>query len=102
MASIFFGGGTPSLMTGEQVAGVIAQVDRLWGLKPGAEITLEANPDDVARFGDFAAAGVNRLSLGLQSLDDERLKFLGRMHSAEERCAHSKSRRENSGRCRWT
>ena len=84
VASIFFGGGTPSLMTGEQVAGVIAQVDRLWGLKPGAEITLEANPDDVARFGDFAAAGVNRLSLGVQSLDDERLKFLGRMHSAEE------------------
>jgi oxygen-independent coproporphyrinogen-3 oxidase len=84
VASIFLGGGTPSLMTGEQVAGVIAQVDRLWGLKSGAEITLEANPDDAARFGDFAAAGVNRLSLGVQSLDDARLKFLGRMHSAEE------------------
>lgn len=84
VASVFLGGGTPSLMTGEQVAGVIAQVDRLWGLKPGAEITLEANPDDAARFGDFAAAGVNRLSLGVQSLDDERLKFLGRMHSADE------------------
>lgn len=84
VASIFLGGGTPSLMTSEQVAGVIAQVDRLWGLKPGAEITLEANPDDAARFGDFAAAGVNRLSLGVQSLDDARLKFLGRMHSADE------------------
>jgi len=84
VASIFLGGGTPSLMTGEQVAGVIAQVDRLWGLKPGAEITLEANPDDAARFADFAAAGVNRLSLGVQSLDDARLKFLGRMHSADE------------------
>ena len=84
VASIFFGGGTPSLMTGEQVAGVIAQVDRLWGLKPGAEITLEANPDDAGRFADFAAAGVNRLSLGVQSLDDTRLKFLGRMHSADE------------------
>lgn len=84
VASIFLGGGTPSLMTGAQVAGVIAQVDRLWGLKPGAEITLEANPDDAARFADFAAAGVNRLSLGVQSLDDARLKFLGRMHSADE------------------
>ena len=85
--SIFLGGGTPSLMTGEQVAGVIAQVDRLWGLKPGVEITLEANPDDAARFADFAAAGVNRLSLGVQSLDDARLKFLGRMHSAADALA---------------
>ena len=82
--SIFLGGGTPSLMTGAQVAGVIAEVDRLWGLKLGAEITLEANPDDRARFADYAAAGVNRLSLGLQSLDDARLKFLGRTHSAAD------------------
>lgn len=82
--AIFLGGGTPSLMTGEQVAGVIGEVDRLWGVKPGAEITLEANPDDSARFADFAAAGVNRLSLGLQSLDDARLKFLGRTHSAAD------------------
>ena len=82
--SIFFGGGTPSLMTGEQVAGVIGLVDRLWGLKPGAEITLEANPDDASRFAEFAAAGVDRLSLGLQSLEDERLRFLGRTHSAHE------------------
>ena len=74
-------------MTGEQVAGVIAEVDRLWGLKPGAEITLEANPDDKARFADFATAGVNRLSLGLQSLDDERLKFLGRTHSSADALA---------------
>ena len=85
--SLFLGGGTPSLMTGEQVAGVIAQVDRLWGLKPGVEITLEANPDDAARFADFAAAGVNRLSLGVQSLDDAQLKFLGRMHSAADALA---------------
>ncbi|MEQ1784579.1 MAG: coproporphyrinogen-III oxidase family protein, partial [Hyphomonadaceae bacterium] len=68
-------------------AGVIAEVDRLWGLKPNAEITLEANPDDKARFADFAAAGVNRLSLGLQSLDDARLKFLGRTHSAADALA---------------
>lgn len=85
--SIFLGGGTPSLMTGEQVASVIAEIDRLWGLKPGAEITLEANPDDKARFADFAAAGVNRLSLGLQSLDDKRLKFLGRTHSSADALA---------------
>ena len=87
VGSIFLGGGTPSLMTGAQVAGVIAEVDRLWGLKPGAEITLEANPDDRARFADFAAAGVNRLSLGLQSLDDARLTFLGRTHSARDALA---------------
>ncbi|MBK8840166.1 MAG: radical SAM family heme chaperone HemW [Hyphomonadaceae bacterium] len=79
--AIFLGGGTPSLMTGEQVEGVIAKVDELWDLRPGAEVTLEANPDDAARFPDFAAAGVNRLSLGLQSLDDARLKFLGRTHT---------------------
>ncbi len=80
--AIFLGGGTPSLMTGEQVERLIARINDLWGLKPGAEITLEANPDDAARFADFAAAGVNRLSLGLQSLDDARLKFLGRTHTA--------------------
>ena len=81
--TIFLGGGTPSLMTGEQVSGVIAKIDAFWGLKPDAEITIEANPDDAHRFADFAAAGVNRLSLGLQSLDDARLKFLGRTHSAQ-------------------
>jgi len=80
--SIFFGGGTPSLMTGEQVSRLIAHVRSLWNVAPGAEITLEANPDDAARFGMFAEAGVDRLSLGVQSLDDERLKFLGRTHSA--------------------
>jgi putative oxygen-independent coproporphyrinogen III oxidase len=82
--SVFFGGGTPSLMTGKQVEAALAQVDKLWGLKPGAEVTLEANPDDGARFTDFAAAGVNRLSLGVQSLDDVALKFLGRTHSAAD------------------
>jgi putative oxygen-independent coproporphyrinogen III oxidase len=85
--TVFLGGGTPSLMTGEQVASVLEKVDALWGLKPGAEVTLEANPDDAARFADFAAAGVNRLSLGVQSLDDEALKFLGRTHSAADALA---------------
>ncbi len=81
--AVFFGGGTPSLMTGAQVEGVLAKIDALWGLKPGAEVTLEANPDDAARFAGFAAAGVNRLSLGVQSLRDSALRFLGRTHSAE-------------------
>lgn len=64
VSSIFFGGGTPSLMSGAQVAQLIAHVRSLWNVTPGAEITLEANPDDLARFGEFAEAGVDRLSLG--------------------------------------
>jgi len=87
VASIFLGGGTPSLMSGEQVSRLIAHIGSLWRVAPGAEITLEANPDDVARFAEFADAGVNRLSLGVQSLDDERLKFLGRTHSAGQALA---------------
>jgi putative oxygen-independent coproporphyrinogen III oxidase len=82
--SIFLGGGTPSLMTGGQVAQLIAHVRGLWDMAPQAEITLEANPDDAASFGEFAEAGVDRLSLGVQSLDDARLKFLGRTHSAAD------------------
>jgi len=97
--AIFLGGGTPSLMTGEQVERLIARINDLWGLKPGAEITLEANPDDAARFADFAAAGVNRLSLGLQSLDDARLKFLGRTHTAASALA---ALREAQGKFRST
>lgn len=85
--SIFFGGGTPSLMSGSQVGQLIAHVKDLWGVAPGVEITLEANPDDHARFAEFASAGVDRLSLGLQSLNDERLKFLGRTHSAADAVA---------------
>jgi putative oxygen-independent coproporphyrinogen III oxidase len=82
--TVFLGGGTPSLMTGEQVERALAKIDALWGVKPDAEVTLEANPDDWARFPDFAAAGVNRLSLGVQSLGDDALKFLGRTHSSDE------------------
>jgi oxygen-independent coproporphyrinogen-3 oxidase len=86
LTSIFFGGGTPSLMDPATVAALIAAADRHWGLDPGAEITLEANPSSVeaARFADLAAAGVNRVSLGLQSLDDEALRFLGRAHGSAE------------------
>jgi putative oxygen-independent coproporphyrinogen III oxidase len=82
LVSIFFGGGTPSLMPPATVEAVIAEALRLWPPEPGLEITLEANPSSVeaARFADFAAAGVNRVSLGLQALDDAALKLLGRPH----------------------
>jgi oxygen-independent coproporphyrinogen-3 oxidase len=82
LVSIFFGGGTPSLMPPATAEAVIAEALRLWRWEPGLEITLEANPSSVeaARFADFAAAGVNRVSLGLQALDDAALKLLGRPH----------------------
>jgi oxygen-independent coproporphyrinogen-3 oxidase len=84
--SIFFGGGTPSLMPSETVGALIRAVDRLWGLSPDAEITLEANPTSVeaAQFRGYAAAGVNRVSMGIQALNDADLKALGRMHTAAE------------------
>jgi oxygen-independent coproporphyrinogen-3 oxidase len=86
LASIFFGGGTPSLMPPATVGAILEAAERLWGFLPGIEITLEANPSSVeaARFADLAAAGVNRASLGLQSLDDQALRFLGRAHDAAE------------------
>lgn len=80
--TVFFGGGSPSLMAGVDIARLLERIDALWGVDAGAEITLEANPDDAARFADFAAAGVDRLSLGVQSLRDTALRFLGRTHSA--------------------
>ena len=86
LGSIFFGGGTPSLMEPATVAALIEAAETHWGFAPDIEITLEANPSSVeaARFADLAAAGVNRVSLGLQSLDDEALRFLGRAHDARE------------------
>jgi putative oxygen-independent coproporphyrinogen III oxidase len=86
LKSIFFGGGTPSLMEPRTVATLIEAAHRFWPPEDRAEITLEANPNSVeaARFADLAAAGVNRLSLGLQSFDDAALAFLGRAHSARE------------------
>lgn len=84
--SIFFGGGTPSLMEASTVEAVLATIARLWNVDTAVEISLEANPTSVeaGRFRGYRAAGVNRLSLGVQSLDDRELKFLGRLHSAEE------------------
>ena len=89
VTSVFFGGGTPSLMPAETVAAALEKIDALWGLPPGTEVTLEANPTsaEAERFAAFARAGVNRLSLGVQALDDAALKFLGRQHSAGEALA---------------
>ena len=85
LESVFFGGGTPSLLEPAQVARILEAADRLFGLEKEAEITLEANPEslqDRERTRDFRQAGVTRLSMGVQSLDDGRLKFLSRVHDA--------------------
>lgn len=86
LVSVFFGGGTPSLMDPAAVAQVIALARGLWTPAADLEVSLEANPTDAEadRFAALAGAGVNRLSLGLQSLDDAALRFLGRNHGAEE------------------
>lgn len=86
LTSIFFGGGTPSLMPPEIVATLITEARALFEFDSSIEITLEANPNsfDVTRFLEFQAAGVNRISIGIQSFDSDALKFLGRAHSKEE------------------
>ncbi|MBB4154655.1 oxygen-independent coproporphyrinogen-3 oxidase [Sphingomonas jinjuensis] len=86
LGSIFFGGGTPSLMPPATVAAILDAAACHWSFAPDIEITLEANPSSVeaARFADLAAAGVNRASLGLQALDDDALRFLGRAHDVDE------------------
>ena len=95
--TIFFGGGTPSLMPPETVAAVIEEIGKVWTLAPTAEISLEANPTSVeaGRFASYAGAGVNRVSMGIQSLRDADLKALGRMHSvAEARAAFDIARKQ--------
>jgi len=86
VASVFFGGGTPSLMKPETVAAILDAIAKNWTVLPNAEITLEANPTSVEaeRFRGYRAAGVNRVSLGVQALNDADLKALGRMHTAAE------------------
>ncbi|HKY82216.1 MAG TPA: radical SAM family heme chaperone HemW [Sphingobium sp.] len=86
LSSIFFGGGTPSLMPPDIVAALIDAATGYWSPTSDIEITLEANPSSVeaARFSDLASAGVNRVSLGLQALEDEALHFLGRAHDVRE------------------
>jgi oxygen-independent coproporphyrinogen-3 oxidase len=84
--TIFFGGGTPSLFSPESIGKIIETADKACGIELGAEVTLEANPGtvDLAKLSGFRAAGVNRLSFGAQSFNAATLKFLGRMHSAEQ------------------
>jgi oxygen-independent coproporphyrinogen-3 oxidase len=86
LASIFFGGGTPSLMQPDTVAALIADARALFEAGPDLEVTLEANPTSVeaGRFAGFRDAGVNRVSLGVQALDDAALRMLGRQHGAEQ------------------
>ncbi len=86
LETIFFGGGTPSLMSARAVERIIDTAALLWRRANDVEITLEANPAsaDAARFADYAKAGVNRLSLGVQALNDADLRFLGRLHDARE------------------
>jgi oxygen-independent coproporphyrinogen-3 oxidase len=89
VTSVFFGGGTPSLMHPQTVSSILEAIARHWPLKSDVEITLEANPTSVEaeRFRGYRAAGVNRVSLGVQALDDASLKALGRMHTAGEALA---------------
>ena len=86
VSSIFFGGGTPSLMAPSTVAGILDEIGRNWHIQRNAEITLEANPSSVEadRFRGYREAGINRVSLGVQALNDADLKALGRLHSVTE------------------
>ena len=86
VSSIFLGGGTPSLMQPQTVGAVLDAIAKHWRVSPDAEVTLEANPTSVeaTRFRGYRSAGVNRVSLGVQALDDASLKALGRLHSARE------------------
>ncbi|HYY83844.1 MAG TPA: radical SAM family heme chaperone HemW [Beijerinckiaceae bacterium] len=89
VGSVFFGGGTPSLMRPETVGAILDAIGAAWPVELGAEVTLEANPTSVeaGRFRGYRAAGVNRVSLGVQALNDPDLRRLGRMHTAEEALA---------------
>lgn len=86
VSSIFLGGGTPSLMEPATVSAILDAIAANWQVEPGVEITLEANPSSVEadRFKGYRAAGVNRVSLGVQALNDRDLRFLGRLHNVEE------------------
>ncbi|WP_425907259.1 radical SAM family heme chaperone HemW [Nitrobacter sp. TKz-YC02] len=86
VSSIFFGGGTPSLMRPQTVGAILDAIGKYWGVADNVEVTLEANPTSVeaTRFRGYRAAGVNRVSLGVQALDDSSLKALGRLHTAHE------------------
>ena len=84
--TVFFGGGTPSLMPSKTIETIITHILSLWKTSNQLEITLEANPTsiDVSRFKEYRSAGVNRVSVGVQSLDDTSLKYLGRLHTGKD------------------
>ncbi len=86
VSSIFLGGGTPSLMEPRTVGAILDAIGKHWAISPDAEVTMEANPSSVEaeRFAGYRAAGVNRVSLGVQSLDDRELRFLGRLHDVAQ------------------
>ena len=86
VVSIFFGGGTPSLMDPRIIESIINQIKKLWRCDTNIEITAEANPSssEISKFMDFRSGGINRLSIGVQSFERENLRFLGRKHTAEE------------------
>jgi oxygen-independent coproporphyrinogen-3 oxidase len=96
--TVFFGGGTPSLMKPETVAGIIDKIRSSWRSSNDVEITLEANPTSVEadKFKAFRQAGVNRVSLGIQALNEADLKFLGRTHDTARQDRRLKRRRGNS------
>lgn len=86
ISSIYFGGGTPSLMPIETVNKIVEKIATLWGIEKGIEITMEANPKTITieKLKDLKSAGINRMSLGIQSLNENTLKFLGRIHSSTD------------------
>ena len=100
VGSVFFGGGTPSLMPPETVAALLGRVRSRWAVAPDLEVTLEANPNsaEAARFRAFAAVGVNRLSLGVQALDPAALRMLGRAHDRSEAIAAIEHARDSFAR----
>lgn len=100
VASVFIGGGTPSVMEPESIDRFLSDARMLLDLLPGAEVTMEANPGtvDAGRFAEFAAAGVNRLSLGVQSFSDRRLAALGRIHGSREARAAAETAAGSFGR----
>jgi putative oxygen-independent coproporphyrinogen III oxidase len=100
VGSVFFGGGTPSLMSPESVGAILEAIGASWRMRADSEVTLEANPSSVeaARFRGYRAAGVNRVSLGVQSLDDAALRALGRLHTAREARAAIEVARTTFGR----
>lgn len=84
--TLYFGGGTPSILSAMQIRQIICELDKRFQIKRDAEITLEANPEDISAVstGNWKAAGINRLSIGIQTFDDKRLKFLNRNHSGKK------------------